>query len=225
MNIFTLDDEAVINRINPLYAGDYRFESNVRYRCPFRVDQKVPAMESIIAASSSTTSIRQSIFTTYHTNVIPWKMIGNWFFYLTPQGYGTKYSLSARDDRLTAGENVGWGMSDRERAKTGEYVETVTPDRVLDAVAGHPDPTVTAREVGEAIGCSTDAARKKLNQLHESGDVKRKKVGGRSIVWWLDESAFARELSRKSIANQHGDDHFAENPGWADDLPDLGENA
>jgi predicted ArsR family transcriptional regulator len=116
-------------------------------------------------------------------------------------------------------------MSDRERTKTGEYVETVTPDRVLDAVASHPDPTVTAREVGEAIGCSTDAARKKLNQLHESGDVKRKKVGGRSIVWWLDESAFARELSRKSIANQHGEDHFAENPGWADDLPDLGENA
>lgn len=76
-------------------------------------------------------------------------------------------------------------MSDRERAKTGEYVETVTPSRVLDAVATHPDPTVTAREVGEAIGCSTSAARKKLNELHERDDVERKKVGGRSVVWWL----------------------------------------
>ena len=83
-------------------------------------------------------------------------------------------------------------MSDRERAKTGEYVETVTPGRVLDAVATHPDPTVTAREIGEAIGCSTDAARKKLNQLHESGDVERKKVGGRSIVWWLTDEQRAR---------------------------------
>jgi len=83
-------------------------------------------------------------------------------------------------------------MSDRERAETGEYVETVTPERVLDAIATHPDPTVTAREVGEAIGYSTDAARKKLNQLHECGDVKRKKVGGRSVVWWLTDEQRAR---------------------------------
>lgn len=40
-----------------------------------------------------------------------------------------------------------------------------------------------------------------------------------------DESAFARELSRRAIANQYGDDYFAENPGWAADLDDLGENA
>jgi predicted ArsR family transcriptional regulator len=83
-------------------------------------------------------------------------------------------------------------MSDRERAETGEYVETVTPERVLDAIATHPDPTVTAREVGEAIGYSTDAARKKLSQLHECGDVKRKKVGGRSVVWWLTDEQRAR---------------------------------
>jgi len=40
-----------------------------------------------------------------------------------------------------------------------------------------------------------------------------------------DESAFARELSQESIADQYGDDYFGENPDWADDLPDLGENA
>lgn len=115
--------------------------------------------------------------------------------------------------------------TDRERAPTGEYVETVTKDRVLEAVASHPDPTVTAREVADALGCSPDAARKKLVRLHEAGDVQRKKVGGRAVVWWLDESAFARELSQRSIANQYGDDYFAQNPEWADDLPDLGENA
>ena len=44
-------------------------------------------------------------------------------------------------------------------------------------------------------------------------------------MWWLDDSAFARAVSRKSIAEQYGDDYFAQNPGWSDDLPDLGENA
>ena len=84
--------------------------------------------------------------------------------------------------------------SERERAKTGKYVETITLDRVFDAVASHPDPTVSAREVGEVLGCSTDAARKKLAQLHEDGKVERKKVGGRSVVWWLaDDASPARE--------------------------------
>lgn len=69
-----------------------------------------------------------------------------------------------------------------------------------------------------------DTARRYLNELHDQSRVGRKEVGARGVVWWLDESAFARELSRKSIADQHGDDYFAQNPGWADDLPDLGEN-
>lgn len=103
-------------------------------------------------------------------------------------------------------------MSDRERAKTGEYVETVTPERVLDAVATHPDPTVTAREVGEAMGCSTDAARKKLSALHERGDIERKKVGGRSIVWWLTDKQRARGGSADplfGLVGLFGDDEAA----------------
>lgn len=40
-----------------------------------------------------------------------------------------------------------------------------------------------------------------------------------------DDSAFARRLSRKSIAEQYGDDYFGQNPGWAGELEDLGENA
>lgn len=38
-----------------------------------------------------------------------------------------------------------------------------------------------------------------------------------------DESSFAREHSREVIATQYDDDYFAHNRGWADDLPDLGE--
>ena len=75
--------------------------------------------------------------------------------------------------------------ADRERRATGEYVETIPPDHVLDAVRRHPDPTVSAREVAEMLDCSTDAARNKLVILHERGAIERKKVGGRAVVWWL----------------------------------------
>ena len=40
-----------------------------------------------------------------------------------------------------------------------------------------------------------------------------------------DDSAFARELSRESVADRYGDDCFGENPDWAEELPNLGENA
>lgn len=122
----------------------------------------------------------------------------------------------------------------RERSETGEFTETVTLNDVLDVVRSTENPIVTTKDVASALDCTTEAARQKLTRLHEKGRVKRRTVGSRAVVWWLaadgdsdsgDESAFARELSRKSIANQYGDDYFGSNPGWADDLPDLGENA
>lgn len=75
-------------------------------------------------------------------------------------------------------------MSDRERDEQGNYIETVTPARVLEVMNAADDPVVTAGEVGEALDCTGQAARKKLNQLHEDGKVERKEVGARAVVWW-----------------------------------------
>lgn len=114
-----------------------------------------------------------------------------------------------------------------DRNERGRFVEKVTLGDTLTALTERNEP-VTAGEVGDDLGVSSRAALNKLNELAERGDVERKKVGGRSVVWWIpeeDESAFARDLSRKAIAEQYGDDYFAENPGWADGLEDLGENA
>jgi hypothetical protein len=58
----------------------------------------------------------------------------------------------------------------------------------------------------------TDYADKKVRVVVERLDDESKP----------DESAFARELSRKSIAT-HEDDYFDKNPDWADDLEDIGE--
>jgi predicted nucleotidyltransferase len=79
-------------------------------------------------------------------------------------------------------------MGDRQRTETGEYVETVTSEKVLDALKSISDPVATATEVGEEIGCTGQAARKKLNQLHETGEVERKTVGARAVVWWRPEN-------------------------------------
>jgi predicted nucleotidyltransferase len=78
-------------------------------------------------------------------------------------------------------------MNDRQRTETGEYVETVTAEKVLSVLESIATPVATATEVGEKIGCTGQAARKKLDQLHDTGDVERKTVGARAVVWWLSE--------------------------------------
>jgi predicted ArsR family transcriptional regulator len=121
---------------------------------------------------------------------------------------------------------------DRRRNKQGRYVEQVTLGDVRSVLIDANEP-VTATEVGERLSITNRAALNKLNELRDTGDVRRKQAGASAVVWWLArgededtaESAFARRLSRKSIAEQYSDDYFGSNPGWADDLPDLGENA
>ena len=80
-------------------------------------------------------------------------------------------------------------MTERERTEGGTYKETVTPTRVLEVLRTADDPVVTASGVGDALGCTGQAARKKLNALHEDGRVERKEVGARAVVWWTDKDS------------------------------------
>jgi predicted ArsR family transcriptional regulator len=95
-------------------------------------------------------------------------------------------------------------------------------EEILDVVRGHAP--ASAKEIADTVGCSRQNADRRLRQLRERGAGASKKPGP-ALVWWLGDSASARRLSRKSITNTYGNDYFAENPNWADDLPDLGENA
>lgn len=77
-----------------------------------------------------------------------------------------------------------------ERDDRGQFVEQVTLEDVLGELRRVDEP-MTGTELGDCFGISNRAALNKLNRLHDHGDVRRKEVGGRSVVWWLpdDESA------------------------------------
>ena len=76
-------------------------------------------------------------------------------------------------------------MSDnRERDYRGQYVSTITTDDVLEVLDSSDDPVLTAKEVGELLGCSSEAARQRLHELQEEGDVKSKRVGARALIFW-----------------------------------------
>jgi predicted transcriptional regulator len=111
-------------------------------------------------------------------------------------------------------------MPGTERGDTGEYVEATAADDVLTAMRDMDAPFATNKDVAEAVGCSPDTARRKLTELHEDGPVERRKVGANAVVWWIPDTGKMEHISRRN-----DDDYFANNPGWADDLPNLGENA
>lgn len=76
--------------------------------------------------------------------------------------------------------------NDRDRAEGGEYVETFTPDGVLDVVKRSKKPFVTAGVVADKLDCSRSTALRKLSDLDgDDGPLERVDVGARAAVWWL----------------------------------------
>ena len=75
--------------------------------------------------------------------------------------------------------------SSRPRGEGGEYVEEFTPEDAL-AVFTDSEP-LTAKEVAEELGVVRRTAHNKLSDLEERGDLRKKKVGSRAVVWWRSE--------------------------------------
>lgn len=65
----------------------------------------------------------------------------------------------------------------------------VTTADVLSVFDQRPDDTepLTAPEVADALGCSRRTALDRLHELEDEGAVASKKVGGRSLVWWVPQ--------------------------------------
>lgn len=69
-------------------------------------------------------------------------------------------------------------------------------ERYILAMVKEPDPVITAIELSDKVGVTQQAAYNKLVDLRERGIVTSKKVGARSVVWWLttDGLEIAKEI-------------------------------
>lgn len=61
----------------------------------------------------------------------------------------------------------------------------VDPENVVDAIHAHPDPVVTAPELAEELPVTARTVSNRLRELAAGGEVERKDVGGRAVVYWL----------------------------------------
>jgi len=63
--------------------------------------------------------------------------------------------------------------------------KSVDDTEILQEIASHPDPVVTAPELAERLNYSADGIRNRLRELESDGSVMRREVGARATVWWI----------------------------------------
>lgn len=74
---------------------------------------------------------------------------------------------------------------ERERDDSGQYTEQVTLDSVMSTFKNADLPVLTATEVAEELDCSRPSAYNKLEKLVDRGELHKKKVGARAVVYIL----------------------------------------
>lgn len=67
---------------------------------------------------------------------------------------------------------------------------------LLEIIDEHPDRAVTAGEVAEQTDLTRQGVLKRLNEFADHDEVRKKKVGGRAVVWWV-ESGYERAISSR----------------------------
>lgn len=103
----------------------------------------------------------------------------------------------------------------RKRGEDGTFVEDATHAEVLavfDAVAG---PVVTSADVATALDCSSETARRKLNELVEDGRLGRRESGHRIYYW-------KRPIADPDPVDPH-DPIFTDRPSFASGRENLSQ--
>jgi response regulator of citrate/malate metabolism len=72
---------------------------------------------------------------------------------------------------------------ERERDESGQYTEQVTLDSIREVFSRAEVPVLTASEVADELECSRPSAYNKLEDLVEQGELHKKKVGARAVVY------------------------------------------
>lgn len=66
---------------------------------------------------------------------------------------------------------------------------TISDEDILDVFRQSEDPVLSTAEVANTIEMGERGTLSRLKQLTDEGSIKRKKVGAKATVWWLNDQA------------------------------------
>ena len=110
----------------------------------------------------------------------------------------------------------------------GESTPPIKPGtnahELLTVLLDHPDMGFSPKELTELTDVPHSSVHKTLSRLQEKGLVRKV-----DSYWAVAEDVAASEIanvvSLQQIEAEYGDDAYGDDDEWADDAPDLGENA
>ncbi|QSG10501.1 Transcriptional regulator, TrmB family [Halapricum desulfuricans] len=95
---------------------------------------------------------------------------------------------------------------------------------LLTVLLDHPDMGFSPKELAELTDVPHSSVYKTLSRLHERGLVRKV-----DSYWAVAEDVAASEIanvvSLQQIEAEYGEDAYGTDDEWADDAPNLGENA
>jgi DNA-binding transcriptional ArsR family regulator len=95
---------------------------------------------------------------------------------------------------------------------------------LLTVLLEYPDMGFSPKELSELTEVPHSSVHKTLSRLRERGLV-RKVDSYWAVTDDVAASRIANIVSLRSIDAQYGDDAYGEGDEWAEQVPDLGENA
>lgn len=103
----------------------------------------------------------------------------------------------------------------------------VKPDtnahELLSVLLDHPEMGFSPKELAELTDIPHSSVHKTLARLQEKGLV-RKVDSYWAVTEDIAASRIANVVSLQQIEAEYGDDAYGKDDGWAEDVPDLGEN-
>jgi hypothetical protein len=95
---------------------------------------------------------------------------------------------------------------------------------LLSVLLDHPDMGFSPKELAELTAVPHPSVHKTLTRLRERGLVRKV-----DSYWAVAEDVaslrIANVVSLQQIEATYGDDAYGDEDDWADEVPDLGENA
>lgn len=106
-------------------------------------------------------------------------------------------------------------MADRERTETGQFMETLTLEGVIEVFDHVDGPVITSSDVADQFDCTTEAARQKLTRLYDRGEVDKRKTGRTVVYWRTDDVA-----SNGGTSESEHREYSPEGAGVGDSTPE-----
>jgi len=55
---------------------------------------------------------------------------------------------------------------------------------VIEFMLQHERPFVTAEDIVNHFDCGRSTANERLKEIHDDGEIRRKEIGARAVVYW-----------------------------------------